>query len=198
VSASYCELVVEGPFILVKGFLVGFWSCTEPRPRYFLHRKSGIRRETLRDVLGELFEWENLVHICLEKQSLEAFQKAVDLARPVIGIKVRSVGSIRGASFDFSFQVFNRALADECKKIFGDLPEDVDLVGWNPTEEITDEARKESLSGYVGVHPYAYTGKATVRGECGGVVDLYLRCKRSKARDFILTGEITLDLADSS
>lgn len=196
VGAPYCELVVEGPFILVKGFLVGFWSGSEPRPRYFLHRKAGIRRETLRDVLGELFEWENLVHICLEEGAAAAFEEAVDRSTPVIGISIRSRRAIEAASFEFSFQVFNRPLADECKSILTQVPEGVELVGCDPKEEVRDEDREYSLSGYGGVHPYAYLGKGAVRGDFGGVVDLYLRCKRSKARDFILTGEIALELGD--
>ena len=195
-TKSFCELVVEGPFILVKGFLMGFWSTADPQPRYFFHRKAGIRRETLRDVLSELFEWENLVHICLEEDAVPAFEAAIDRSKSVIGISIRSTRRIRAAAYDFSFQVFNRDLAQECRSIFSEVPEGVELVGHDPKEEIQDEDRDYSLSGYGGMHPYAYFGKGAVRGDCGGVVEFYLRCKRSKADLFILTGEISLELED--
>ena len=71
VKTTFSELVIEGAFALVKGFLMGF-LCTYPElPRYFLHRKIGIRRHTLRDFLSELFEFENLVHLCLEDSVVE-------------------------------------------------------------------------------------------------------------------------------
>ena len=63
---TFSEIVIEGPFILVKGFLIGFRSAMDPFD-YFFHRKAGIRRETLRDVMVDLFELENLVHVCVEE-----------------------------------------------------------------------------------------------------------------------------------
>ena len=191
---TFSELVIGGPFILVKGFLMGFWSSREPQPRYFFHRKAGIRRETLRDVLVELFELENLVHLCLEDDVVPAFQEAIDRAHDVIGISVRSVKGISGAEFEFSFEIFSRDLADACRSALAEIPEGVDLIGFAPEEEVHEDEAKDGLSRYAPVHAYAYRGKGRVKGDFGGVVDLLLRVKRCRASQFILTGEIELDL----
>ena len=193
---TFSELVVEGPFILVKGFLMGFWGSREPPPRYFIHRKVGIRRETLRDVLVELFELENLVHLCLEDEAVPAFRDAVEKAHPVIGISLKSTQKIAGAEFGFSFEIFNRDLADECKAVLSAVPEGVELIDFDQHEEVRKEAGAPSLSGYGSAHPYEYRGQGQVKGDFGGVVDLYLKCKRSKACPSILTREIGLALEE--
>ncbi|MBD3223891.1 MAG: hypothetical protein GF313_04130, partial [Caldithrix sp.] len=64
-SRKFSELVIEGPFMLVKGFLVGFLAVKNPEGRYFFHRKAGIRRETFKEFLKDFFELDNYVHLCL-------------------------------------------------------------------------------------------------------------------------------------
>ena len=191
---AFSELVIEGPFILVKGFLMGFWSTQEPPPQYFFHRKAGIRRETLRDALVELFELENMVHVCLEEAAVQPFQDAVVRAKSVIGLSVRSVKKVVAAEFEFSFEMFSEELADEGKGIFGHLPEGVELVSFEPEEVVHEIQKGRRYAGYAPVRPYVYKGMGHCKGEFGGVVDLFLKCKRSKAASFILTGKIELTL----
>ena len=193
---NFSELVIQGPFILVKGFLIGFWSSREPHPKYFFHRKAGIRRRSLRETFSELFEMESLEHLCLEEEAVRAFHQAVEKARPVIGISIKSDKKIKSAEFGFSFEVFNKEIAAELKSIVAEPPEGVELLGFEPEEQVRSEA-SATLSAYGSIHPYVYRGKGHVRGVFGGVLDFFLAFKRSKADPFILTGEIDLDLEGS-
>ena len=87
---SFSEIVIEGHFGLVKGFLMGFLYGGEKEFSYFFHRKSGIRRETFKDLLKELFEFENYVHLCIENSKVSKFNKAIEKSHDKIGLQVRS------------------------------------------------------------------------------------------------------------
>jgi len=48
-STPFTELIIKAPFMLVKGFLLGFMHGRNESFDYFFYRKAGIRRETLTD-----------------------------------------------------------------------------------------------------------------------------------------------------
>ena len=68
---KFTELVVSGSFALVKGFLLGFKGGSETDFCYFFHRKSGIRRDTLVELLKEVLDLDNYVHLCLEDKVVQ-------------------------------------------------------------------------------------------------------------------------------
>ena len=53
------------------------------------------------------------------------------------------------------------------------------------------------MSAYSETHRFFEGGRGTLRGAFGPVVDLYVRCKRSRAVEFIMTGEVCLELAEA-
>ena len=152
-KTTFSELVIEGPFALVKGFLVGF-LCTYPElPRYFLHRKVGIRRHTLRDLLSELFEFENLVHLCLEDSVVEEFKRAIARATPPISISIKSLKKIASTEFNFSFEIFDKTLADRCKGMFSNLPTMLALLTLNArTRPLKKTAHRVAMSLCMPIH----------------------------------------------
>ena len=186
---TFSELVIDGHFVLVKGFLLGHWSSQDPQPQYFFHRNTGIHHETFKDLLAKLFELEDQVPLCLEDGAVPAFQQAVDRANPIIGISVKSVRQIETGDFEFSFHIYNRQIGEECQSIFSNLPEEVQLIEFEPEETIREEGKGDPR-----LHAYEYEGKGIARGDFGGVKDLYLTCKKSTASPFITTGEIKLNL----
>ena len=109
-AKGFSELVIEGPFGLVKGFLMGFIYGSGKEYNYFFHRKEGIRRETFKEILKELFEYENYVHVCLENEAVAKFSEAIDYAHEKIGLSVKS------AYFSFSYELFNEELSGLAKK----------------------------------------------------------------------------------
>jgi hypothetical protein len=193
-KTTFTELVIEGPFILVKGFLMGYWATQDHPPRYFFHRKAGIRRQTLRDLMVELFELENMVHLCLEDSAVPTFEVALEKAGRIIGLKVRSKRKVLSASFQFSYEVYNRELADACQELIQGLPEGVSLSGHEPIEEVTHHAGPELSAGYAPEPLFALRGKGNAQGDFDGLIKFYLACRHSKAAPFMLLGEVDLTL----
>ncbi len=194
-KTTYTELVIEGPFILVKGFLMGFWATQISQPRYFIHRKAGIRRQTLRDVVVELFELENLVHLCLEDEAVPAFEAAIQKANKVIGIQLRSKREVLSASFQFSYEVYNRELARSCRELIDTVPSGVQLTGHDPIEENTVHPGPELSAGYAPEPLFALRGKGRAEGDFHGIITFYLACRHFDAASFMLVGEVDLELA---
>lgn len=191
---SFTELVIEGQFVLVKGFLMGFLFGSEKPFRYFFHRKYGIRRETFREFIKEIFELDNVTHLCIEDKMVAKFISAVEQSHDKIGLEVKSIRNIEKAKLDFSYEVFNEKLAAEIKQAFEDLPDQVELIEPRFNEEHAKDA--VGLEGYAPVHDFVSSGKGQLSGDFGGIMEVYLRIKRAEWADSVRTGEIKLNLVD--
>jgi len=189
---SFTELVIAGSFACVKGFLLGFRCGSGKQFSYFFHRKHGIRRDTLAEMVKEVLELDNYVHLCLEDGIVQDFKQAVEKAKPVIGLEIERERRIKEAHFQFSFSIKNLESAKRVKEIFSSLPSGVNLEGYQPREEILPEGGT-STGGYAPFHTYVFKGDGTVRGDFGGVMELFLKVKRSPDSDLVLLSDIMLD-----
>lgn len=190
-ARSFHEIVLEGPFMLVKGFLVGFLAGVKPDGRYFFHRKSGIHRETLKGFLKELFELENYVHLCLEAELLPKFEEACKLYNKITGLEIKSKKEVKSANFSFAYEFFNEALAKKAKDIFQSLPEGIQIVDYHPLEETRPNAK--GIESYAPLHDFTARGKGTVVGEFEGVIELYLDIKKSSFSESVVLSEVRLE-----
>jgi len=191
-ARSYHEIVVEGPFMLAKGFLVGFLAGTKSEGRYFFHRKAGIRRETLKGFLKEFFELDNHVHLCLESALVDKFEEATYLYTKITDMKVVSTRIINSASFSFAYEFYNEDLAKKAKEMLSNLPEGVKITDYFPYEEKDIEGA--GIESYAPLHEFTARGKGTVMGDFEGVIDLFLKIKRSDISESIICGEVRLAL----
>jgi hypothetical protein len=193
---AYTELVIAGPFALVKGFLMGFRYGSETEFGYFFHRKSGIRRDTLAELVKEALEMDNYVHLCLENDVLERFRKAVGKTRPEIGLEIKNERLIKEAHFDFSFDISNSEAAKNVKQILENLPPSLILEGYEPHEEIHPEEEKSKIGGYAPLHPYTFKGSGRISGDFGAVMELFLKAKRMPESGLVLLSEIALSFGE--
>ena len=189
-ARKFSEIVIEGPFMLVKGFLLGFLSCKKPDGKYFFHRKANIRRETLKEFVKELFELENYVHLCMENDLIEPFKQSLELYTKVTGYGIQSVKAIKGAHFSFAAELFEKDLAVNFRQIIENLPEGVKLINYRPSEEFERDAK--GIESYAPLHEYVFRAKGEIEGEFEGVVDTYMKIKRSDLSEFIICSEIKL------
>ena len=83
-ETTFTELVIKSPFLLVKGFLMGFMQGRGESFPYFFHRKAGITRETLGEMLRELFAFDSHTHICLPDHVINEFELALKNVEPII------------------------------------------------------------------------------------------------------------------
>jgi len=189
---NFSEIVIEGRFMLVKGFLLGFLSQKNPNGRYFFHRKSGIRRETFKDMLKQFFELDNYAHFCLESDLVDSFVQATELYTKVTGNEIKSVKPVHSANFNFSFEVFSEKSAQQAKEIIENMPEGVKLVDYAPYEDKDEEGR--GTEAYAPLHEYTMRAKGRIEGDFAGVMDVYLKIKRSELSENIICSDVKLEL----
>lgn len=195
-SALYRELVISGSFALVKGFLRGYRHGAGLEFGYFFHGRSGIRRETLAELLKEALELDSYVHVCMQGDAVEGFKRAVREAGSAVGIQVKEERAITGARFDFSFSINNRQAAADVKAVLSDLPPGVRLDGYEPVEREESVAESGSTAGYAPLHEYTFRGHGRVVGDFPGVMELYLKAKRLPGQEVLLMGEMRLEFKE--
>jgi hypothetical protein len=189
-SVKYSEIIINAPFLLVKGFLMGFMHGREESFGYFFHRKAGIRRETVGEMLRKLLHFESHTHLCLPVVVLSSFKAALKRAEPVLDIKIESEREIKKAEFGFSFNIYNENQTELCKALFENLPEGIELEGFAPEEQ-----KDEHLVGvkeYAPLHPYVYRGHGHAHGPFSQIMKFYLDIKKCEISDFILCSDIRL------
>ncbi len=189
---KFVEIVLEGRFMMVKGFLLGFLSCTKPDGKYFFHRKSNIRRDTFKEMLKEFFELDNYAHFCLQADLVDNFKKSTKLFTKVTGNKIKSIRTISSANFTFALEVYSEQFGKEAKQLFEVLPPDVNIIDYEPVEKRDKEGK--GTEAYAPLHEYVFRAKGKVEGDFGGVMDLYLNIKRSDFSEFVICSEIQLTL----
>lgn len=194
-GAKYYELIIRSPFLLVKGFLMGYMHGRGESFKYFFHRKAGIRRETLGEILKEYLTIDNYTHLCLPEDVTEHFVTALKRAEPTIGITVEKKRPIAGAEFTFSFDLYNENQIRQCKELFEDIPAGVELINFHPLER--RDVKLKGIKEYAPMHPFIYQGQGTAQGDFEAIVDFYLKIKRSELADFILCSEIRLHYAEA-
>ncbi|HDR05112.1 MAG TPA: hypothetical protein ENN84_07700 [Candidatus Marinimicrobia bacterium] len=175
---TYTELVIEGPFLLVKGFLLGFAGSRDETVSWFFHRNAGIKRVTFRELIKEWFEFENLVHLCIENTAKEALLKQIKATEAESGLKVISEKLIKSGRFYFSFTIHNKELGQRAKEILHNLPEGVELQDFTEMEETDEKAKGIEL--YSPAYEYTYEGKGLMHGAFHDVSKMYLSVKRSE------------------
>ncbi len=190
-SKKYTEIVLEGNFMLAKGFLLGFLSNAKPDSKYFFHRKSGIRRETFKELLKEFFELDNYAHVCIESDLVEPFKKALRLYTDITGNVIKSEKEIASASFTCSYELFNKELADKAKAIFENLPDDVTLDHYAPVE--INDGEGHGVESYAPLHEYIIRATGTLSGNFESVMDIYLKIKKGDLSESIICSEVTLE-----
>ncbi len=191
-SKEYNEIVMEGPFMLVKGFVLGFLGNISPKSKYFFHRKTGIHRETLKGFLKELFELDNVVHLCLEADLMKKFKKAAEIYKQVTGLEIKSVKPIKSAHFSFAYEFFNEAFSQQAKNMIVKLPDGVNVLDYHPLE--TKDIEGIGMEGYAPLHDFTARGKGTVQGDFEGVISVFLKIKRSDLSESVVCSNVKLAL----
>ena len=190
-SKDFTELVIDGNFDLVKGFLLGFKCGTDSEFEYFFHHKSGIRRDPLAGLIKGVLSLDTAAHLCLESAALDQFRKAVEKSRPIIGLEIEKEQPIKEAYFNFSFSISNREAAGRLKAILGAIPPDLTLEEYEPREE-EHGGKSSRTGGYAPLHAYTFKGDGTARGNFGAVMELFLKIKRMPESELVLVSEIVL------
>ncbi len=198
-ASKYSELIIKAPFLFVKGFLMGYMHGRNEFFDYFFHRKSGIRRETLGEMVKEFLALDCYTDLCMPNRVVKDFVTAIEEIEPRMGITVERQREIESASFLFRFKLYDRKSAGIARELFGELPAGVNLTDYQPVEEVDEELRGVRGTGVV--HPYKFQGDGKAGGDFEGVLNFFLTIKRSSLAELILCSDIKLhfktdDLSD--
>ena len=135
--SQYHELVIDGTYDLVRGFVTGFLSGRAyPTPAVF-SRECGIRRVSLGE---KMLAWTGVhgqaAHIIVEEGIVGDLIREITTNEAGLDLKVVSNRRIKNATFDFHYRVFARVYAEEIKKIFAGASSGVTVSFEEGPEEI--------------------------------------------------------------
>ncbi len=106
-AKPFVELVISSPFILFKGFLMGFLTGSKHSALYYFNQRSGIETETLKDHLKNWLGFENSVHLCVEEGLSRDLETAIKQNHKKLGIEVISNRKINMATFKLKARFFD-------------------------------------------------------------------------------------------
>lgn len=191
---AFFEVVIDGPQLLVKGFVLGLVEGSGKKGCVLFSRENNIRTETF---LEQLLEWTHLhgslSHLVIEAALLDLVQKGVNETAEILRLQVRSIRKIKAASFDFEYEVYARRYGDDLKGLFAKVPAVLQLSpDYDPKEELHPD--NEGIDAYAPLPAYRLRARGTVSGPIDRLVDFY---RIVRGHELIKTGEIVLRLEDN-
>jgi hypothetical protein len=176
---KYYEIVIEGPFDLIKGFIIGFFEGRKIGGAIIFEREHHVKREDgLEHLLRAIHVEEDRVHILMSERTFRMLDQALNNRKHGVPLKIVSKKEIVRAHFDFTYAAYAKRFGDELKNLFGKLPQGVRLEGYQPDE--IERETKDSTAGYAPLHKYEIKAKGRVSGPAKGVIDFYDRLEHNK------------------
>jgi hypothetical protein len=175
---KWYEIVIEGSFDLIKGFIVGLFEGRKIGGAIIFERDHHVKREDgLEHLLRAIHIEEDRVHILMSESTFRILDQALNNRKHETPLKVVSKKEIVRAHFNFAYAAYAKRFGNELKELFSNLPEGARLEGYQP-EEIERET-KDSTAGYAPLHKYEIKAKGRVSGPAKGVIDFYDRLEHN-------------------
>lgn len=193
-SKPFVELVISSPFILVKGFLMGFLTGGNHKAAYYFSRRHGIQTETLAEHLKEWLGFENFVYLCMERSIISPFLEAVHSNHAKLGMEVISCRAILSASFELEARLLDKNSANRFREELDRLGSDDVAISLTADRELAVPAWQDVGVGILtSLPPYQYAIDARITGPLESILPFH-----RKLRDEVLvdTTPIKLKLGD--
>jgi hypothetical protein len=170
---SYCEVIIEGPLDIIKGFVLGYLEGSGIQGEAIFGEEHHVENESKFGQLMRLLHVRGeQVHLIVGAGIHNLLKKAIDRHIDELEIKILSVREITDAHFNFSYKAFHRELGKELKEKFGDLPEGLTMeAGYNPEEQT--HAVAKGVKAYAPLHEYELKAEGRIHGPIKAVVDFY-------------------------
>jgi len=188
-TKKYYEVVVEGSFDLIKGFVLGFL------------RGRGIEGEAVFSAERHVKHGEGLGHLLrlLTRQGDTSsiiigegigllLQEALGKVDHQLDLKVLSIREITGSHFNFKFRTYSRKAGEALKETFEKPPAGVSLECFELEENVRPESK--GVEAYAPLHDYEIQGSGRAVGDARAVIDFYDRIEHN---ELIELGEIVLE-----
>jgi hypothetical protein len=185
---KWYEIVIEGSFDLIQGFIIGFLEGRKIEGAIIFEREHHLKREgKLEQLLRAIHIEQDRVHLIIDEAIYGLLREALTHRRHMIDLKVVSEREIVNAHFNFTYAAYAKGYGDALKELLSTLPEGVHLEGYKPQE--IERGTKDSTAGYAPLHSYEIRAKGRVSGPAKEVIDFYDNIEHT---EWIELGEIEL------
>jgi len=172
-NKSYCEVIVDGSFDLIRGFVLGFLEGKGLSGEAIFENEHHIQNE---NTFGQLLRFigvkEEYIHCIVGCGFHNLLRQAVQNRGLQNEIKLISVRDIRDAYFEFNYRAYNRKLGEKFKVLFGSLPAGLRIEkGRGPEEQVHPDAK--GIEAYAPLHEYELKGSGEIHGPVKEIIDFY-------------------------
>jgi len=190
---AYCEVIVEGPFDLIKGFVIGFLEGSGIQGIAIFEEEHHVENEGRFGQLMRLIHVRgNRVHLIVGAGFHNLLSDALNNRQDNLNIRIVSVKEITNARFDFSYKAFARLFGEKLKDLFGHLPPGLTMsADYAPREKILPEGK--GVEAYAPLHEYEIQATGSVTGPVKEVIDFYGQVEHEQ---LVELGSIKLEYKD--
>jgi len=186
---KYYEVVFEGSFDFMKGFVLGFFEGRGIQGEAIFEVEHHIENERKFGQLLRLIGAKgNQANLIVGSGLHDMIREAIEKRNLQNDLKIVSVREITEAYFEFSYHAYSRKLGGELKTFFGSLPPGLRIEkGDGPKETVNPEAK--GIEAYAPLHEYEIEAKGEIHGPVKEVINLY---GEAEHKDMVELGNIKI------
>jgi hypothetical protein len=168
---EYVEVVLEGSFDFIKGFVLGFLEGKGIDGEAIFEEAGRARGDVFVRLMRFIRLEEDRVHLIVGAGIHELLKAALERRQDEVPVRIVTVRKILGAHFEFHYRTYSQPLGTELKNIFLNLPEGIQVEGYEPKETLRPESK--AIEAYAPEHPYAVEAEGKISGQAMEVIDLF-------------------------
>jgi hypothetical protein len=171
-NRKYFELVVEGQFDLVKGFVLGFLEGKGIRESAMFAREHHVKGDSdLKHALRVLTGKEDQARVLVDEGVCQSLRDSLANVREALPLRLVSTREISGAHAVFTYEAYAKEMGDELKALFANPPEGVSVADYEPEEKVEPEGK--GIEAYAPLHHYEIKAKGRITGAVRPLIDFY-------------------------
>jgi hypothetical protein len=186
---KYFELVVEGEFDLVKGFVLGFLEGKGIRESAVFAREHHVKGDSdLKHVFRVLTGKEDQVRLLVDEGVCQSLRESLAEVREALPLRLVTTREISGAHAVFTYEAYAKETGDELKALFANLPEGLAVTDYEPEEKVQPEGK--GIEAYAPLHHYEIRAKGKITGAVRPLIDF---CDKLEQHPLVALEEIVLE-----
>lgn len=186
---KYYEVVFEGSFDFMKGFVLGFFEGRRIEGDPIFEVEHHIENERKFGQLLRLIGVKgNQVSLIVGSGLHDLIREAIEKRKLQNDLKIVTVREITDAYFEFSYHAYSRELGAELKTFFGKLRPGLRIEkGDGPKETVNPEGK--GIEAYAPLHEYEIEESGEIHGPVKEVINLY---GEAEHKDMVELGNIKI------
>ena len=179
---NYYEIVFEGHYNEIKGFLEGYKLGSKKPWQYFISENNNIQTETFAEILVEWISLKHKIHhIIIEEDFYKSIEEKLSEESPLSSIKknhLRSIKKVKDTSFTFECLTFGKKYGLEVQEILKNIPNTLKLNNYEKEEnDLTGKENHKDLDLYAPEHDYMFKCNGEIAGSIENLLDFHKKLK---------------------